>query len=83
MGIFQGLLLLAFGLGLLGVDLRALTTGRLPCGSNGLRGRLWVARSAQPAGFWLMFALYGAGGAWLAIFALRLLAGTAEPLPLR
>lgn len=29
-----------------------------------------------------MFVVYGAGGLWLAIFALRLLAGHAEPLPL-
>jgi hypothetical protein len=30
-----------------------------------------------------MFALYGAGGFWLIVYALRLLSGNAEPLPLQ
>jgi hypothetical protein len=30
-----------------------------------------------------MFAVYGAGGVWLTVFALRLLPGSAEPLPLQ
>ena len=77
MALAQGLLFLLFGIGLLAVDYRALSTGWLPCGPKGLR-----ARGEQPFGFWLMFVVYGAGGLWLAIFALRLLAGHAEPLPL-
>jgi len=83
MTVFHGLLFRILGAGLLRVDCRALRSGWLPCGPNGLRGRLELRRGKQPAGFWLMFALYGAGGLWLLVFALRLLAGLAEPLPSR
>jgi hypothetical protein len=83
MAIFQGLLFLFFGVGLLWVDLRALRLGWLPCGANGFRGRLEFRRREQPARFWLMFVVYGAAGLWLLIFALALLAGRAAPLPLR
>jgi len=83
MSVIQGLLFLFFGAGLLWVDYRALRIGWLPCGPNGLRGRLEFRRDEQPAGFWVMFVVYGVGGLWLLVFALRLLAGQAEPLPLR
>lgn len=83
MALLQGVLLLVLGVGLLVMDLRALGTGWLPGGPAGFRGRLEIWRDAQPLGFWLMFVAYAAGGAWLAIFALRLLAGHATPLPLR
>lgn len=82
MAIFQGILFLAFGIGLLLIDWRSLKTGWLPCGPNGFKGRLEFKRDEQPFGYWLMFVLYGAGGISLAIFSLRLLAGVAEPLPL-
>jgi hypothetical protein len=82
MAVFQGLLFLALGVGLLLVDFRALRTGWLPCGPNGLKGRLEFRRVQQPAGFWTMFVVYGAGGTWLVIFALRLFIGSAQPLPL-
>jgi len=83
MSIFQGLLFLLFGAGLLLVDYRALRSGWLPCGPNGLKGSLEFRKNEQPAGFWVMFVLYGGVGLWLLVFALRLLAGQAEPLPLR
>lgn len=83
MAFFQGVLFLLFGAGLALVALRSLSTGLLPCGPNGLKGRLEFRRDEQPVGFWLMFALYGAGGLWLATFALRLFTGQAAPLPLR
>ncbi len=83
MTIFQGLLFLFFGVGLLWVDYRALHSGWLPCGPNGFKGRLEFRKDERPAGFWIMFVLYGAGGLWLLVFSLRLLAGQAEPLPLR
>lgn len=39
-------------------------------------------RNEQPTLFWLMFLVYGVAGiAWI-VFALRLLTGSAEPLPL-
>ncbi len=81
MAIFQGILFSILGAGLLIVDWRSLTSGRLPCG-HGLMGRVEFTRTDEPLGYWLMFILYGVGGAWLVIFSLRLLAGTAEPLPL-
>ncbi|MGH8514462.1 MAG: hypothetical protein ACREV8_11095 [Gammaproteobacteria bacterium] len=82
MAVFQGAMFLLLGVGLLLTNYRSLTTGWLPCGPNGFKGRLEFKRSEQPIGFWLMFALYGAGGAWLLVFGLRLLAGQVEPLPL-
>jgi hypothetical protein len=83
MAALQGVLFLVLGVGLLAVDYRALTTGWLPCGPRGLSGRLKFQKGQQPFAFWLMFAVYGAGGAWLVVFAVRLLAGHVEPLPLR
>lgn len=83
MSIFQGLMFLLLGAGLLRVDYRALRSGSLPCGPNGFKGRLAFSKSEQPVRFWVMFILYGAGGLWLLAFALQLLAGQAAPLPLR
>ena len=82
MATFQGILFLAFGIGLLFVDWRSLKTGWLPCGPNGFKGRLEFKRDDQPLAYWLMFVLYGTSGISLTIFSLRLLAGVAEPLPL-
>jgi hypothetical protein len=82
MAMVQGLLFLFFGVGLLVMDWRSLKSGWLPCGPNGLKGRLEFTRSGQPIGYWIMFLLYGAAGLWLLRFSLRLLAGHAEPLPL-
>jgi hypothetical protein len=83
MAVLQGVLFLVFGVGLLIVAYRALLTGWLPCGPRGFSGRLELRKTEQPLAFWLMFVVYGAGGLWLAVFALRLLAGQVEPLPLR
>ncbi len=82
MAIFQGLLFLFFAAGLLLVDYQALRSGWLSCGPNGFKGRLEFRKDERPVGFWLMFVLYGAGGLWLLVFALRLLVGQVEPLPL-
>ncbi len=78
MAIFQGAMFLFFGVGLLLMIYRSLTTGWLPCGPNGFKGRQELKRHEQPIGFWLMFALYGAAGVTLLVFAIRLLAGQAE-----
>lgn len=83
MTIFQGLLFLFFGVGLLLVNYRALTSGWLPCGPNGIKGRLEFRRDTSPLMFWLMFAIYTTAGLALIIFAVRLLAGLAVPLPLQ
>lgn len=83
MAIFQALLFLFFGAGLLLADYRALSRGWLPCGANGLRGRVEFRKDEQPFGFWLMFVLYASGGIWLLFLAVQLLAGQVAPLPLR
>ena len=82
MAIFQGVLFLLLGLELMAIAWHSLALGWLPFGPRGLSGRLEFRRDQQPLGYWLAFALYGAGGAALAVFALRLLAGSAAPLPL-
>lgn len=82
MALFQGLLFLVFGLGLLAVDYQSLRKGWLPCGPNGRKGRLEFHRDRQPFAYWLMFLVYAVAGAWLTVFALQLLAGSAQPLPL-
>ena len=83
MAVFQGVFFLIFGLGLLGVSYQSLSTGVLPCGPNGLKGKTEFSRRDQPALFWLMFAVYGVGGLWLTAYALLLFTGIAVPLPLR
>jgi len=83
MAIFQGLLCLVFGIGLLLVDYQSLSRGWLPCGPKGLSGRLEFRRREEPVMFWAMFLVYGVAGIVLTVFALRLLSGGAAPLPLR
>lgn len=82
MAIFQGLFFSILGIGLIAVALRSLQTGWLPCGPNGFRGRLEFRRDQQALGYWVMFVAYSAGGLWLSVFALRVLSGQVEPLPL-
>ena len=77
--IFQGLLFLFFGVGFAG---RSLSLGSLPCGPNGLKGRIELHRKEQPFLYWLAFAMYALAGLWLTVFAVRLLVGSAQPLPL-
>ncbi len=83
MAFFQGVIFLFFGMGLLLLDFQSLKKGWLPCGPNGLKGRLEFSKSDQPILFWLMFVGYGIVALWLIVFALRLFAGYAEPLPLQ
>lgn len=80
---FQAIFFLLLGLGLLLVDFQSLRRGWLPCGPNGLQGRLEFHRDRQPIRYWLMFLVYGGAGIALVLFALRLLMGATEPLPLR
>jgi len=83
MAILQGALLLIFGIGLLLMDYHALATGLLPCGPNGIRGRLELRKDTQPLAFWLIFGVYMVGGLALTIYAALLLFGRVDPLPLR
>lgn len=82
MATFQGIFFLIMGIGLLLIDYRALTIGTLPCGSKWMKKQEFD-KIEQPVGFWFMFIAYGGAGIWLVIFSLRLLAGNANPLPLR
>jgi hypothetical protein len=83
MRLFQGLLFLFFGVGLLLVAYQSLARGWLPFGSRGLSGRLEFRRSENPFLYWLAFALYIAAGLALAIYSIRVLAGIAPLLKLR
>lgn len=78
----QGLFFLVMGAGVVLVSLQGLSRGWLPNGPNGFRQGTGVSRSEQPLGFWFFFLLYFGGGTAMAIYALRLLFGSAEPLPL-
>ncbi|MGH6622935.1 MAG: hypothetical protein ACREBN_03135 [Burkholderiaceae bacterium] len=82
MALLQGAIFLFFGVGLLIIDYRALRSGTIPVWGFGFGGRARVARDTRPLGFWLSFALYGAGGLALTIFGARVLAGLSSPLPL-
>lgn len=83
MVLFQGVFFLIMGIGLLLIVRQSLSTGWLPYGPNGLRGRVEFRRRDQPFRYSMMFSGYSAAGIWLAIFALRLLFGNAQPLPLQ
>jgi hypothetical protein len=82
MALFQGLFFLFFGVGILIMDYRSLSSGWLPFGPNGFKGRLEINRNDNEMMYWLLFALYAIAGTVLIIFALRVLAGSAAPLPL-
>src|SRR5690606_22619716 len=75
MVLFQGLLLLFFGYGLLIVVYQSLDKGWLPCGPNGFKGRLEFRIAEQPLRYWLMFAVYSAGGLWCLFTAFGILSG--------
>lgn len=83
MRVFEGLLFLIFGLGLLGIAYQSLDKGWLPFGSRGFSGRVEIRRDESPSLYWLAFALYVAAGLALTIFSFRVLAGVATPLKLR
>lgn len=67
---------------MLAVNYSALDLGSLPCGLNGLKGRLEIQRLTNPLGLRLLFFVDTAAGLTLIIYAIRLLAGWALPLPL-
>ena len=82
MALFQGSLLLVLGYGLLIVVYQSLAKGWLPCGPNGFNGRVEFRMDEQPLRYWLMFAVYCAGGLWCVFTAFGVLSGHLEPLPL-
>lgn len=80
---FQGWFLLVLGVGVVAVAVQGIFRGWLPNGPNGFKASEGVSRDRQPIGFWFFFGLYFVGGLWVAIYALRILLGHADPLPLR
>lgn len=80
---FQGLFLLVLGVGVVLVALQGARRGWLPNGPNGFKQGKGVSRSDAPLGFWFFFLLYFGGGTAVAIYALRILFGSAAPLPLQ
>lgn len=81
MAIFQGVLFLILGVGLLVIDYQSLGKGWLPCGPKGFNGRLEFRRDTHAVRYWLMFVMYGVAGLWMTVFAIRVLIGHAEPMP--
>lgn len=77
-----GLLMLAFGLGFLGVAWNGWRAGQLPAGSKGLSAYR-PGRVDNPFAFHFFLLLYLALGGWLVVYGLMLLIGAAAPLPLR
>jgi hypothetical protein len=76
---FQGLFLLVLGVGVVLVALQGVSRGWLPNGPNGYKQGKGVSRLDQPLAFWFFFSLYFGGGAVVAIYAFRLLFGSAAP----
>jgi len=83
MALIQGLFFLVFGVGLVLVALQGAKRGWLPNGPNGFKQGEGVRKADQPLVFWFFFSLYFGGGAVLAIYAVRLLAGNVGPLPIK
>ncbi len=83
MTVFQGLFFLVFGVGLILVALQGAQRGWLPNGPNGFKQGEGVRKSESPVAFWFFFLLYGGGGVALTIYAVRLMVGSAGPLPLK
>lgn len=84
MALFQGLIFLFFGVGLLIMDYQSLTRGWLPFGvsRSSESGRLEISKDRHGGLYWLLFMAYAAAGVALIILALRILTGNIEPLPL-
>lgn len=72
---FKAWWLLLLGAGLVAVALQGAVRGWLPSGRAGFQRGKGVSRDSQPLGFWLAFALYAGFGGYVALYALRLLAG--------
>ena len=82
MALFQGVILVIFGYGMLGVAYQSLTRGWLPFGPNGFKGQVELRMDDQPFGYWTAFTLYCAFGVWSVFLAFGVLSGQIEPLPL-
>lgn len=82
MALFQGLILTAVGLGLLGITYQSLERGWLPCGPRGFLRRLDVQRQLHPMAYWILFVLYAMFGLWVLRTGIAIAFGTMEPLPL-
>ncbi len=79
---FQAVFFLVLGTGLALVPWWGLRVGWLPCGPRRFGQDIRVWREERPVFFWVLFCGYGIAGLWMLGFALRLIAGSSEPLPL-
>ena len=83
MALFHGLFFLVLGGGLTLIAWNSLNTGCLPYGPGRFGRDVAVRRSESPFFYWVLFGGYNVAGMWMAGFALMVLAGTAEPMPLQ
>ena len=83
MALFQGLFFLVMGVLLLGVAYQSISRGWLPFGSNGLMGRLEIQKEENPLGYWAAFCLYALGGLAITVYAILILTGLSQPLPMQ
>lgn len=71
----HGWFILVIGLGFVAVAIQGLMRGWLPNGPKGFQQGEGVSRESSPIGFWFFFALYVGAGAYIVIYAWRLLSG--------
>jgi len=83
MALLQGIFFLVLGGGLTLIAWNSLKTGWLPYGPGRFGRDVAVWRSESPLFYWVLFLGYNVAGIWMAGFALMVLAGTAEPMPLQ
>lgn len=79
---FMGLLMLVMGIGLVAVAIQGISRGWLPIRRGIDRKHAVVSREEEPFSFWLMIIAYSVGGAVVAVFALKTIAGHG-PLAIR
>jgi hypothetical protein len=79
---FQGLFFLVLGVGLVLIAWNSRRTGWLPYGPRRFGRDIAVWRHDRPIFYWILFFGYNMAGLWMTVFALRVLVGVAQPLPL-
>jgi hypothetical protein len=79
---FQGIFFLVLGMGLVVIACNSRRTGWLPYGPRRFGRDIAVWRDERPLLYWALFTGYNLAGLWMAAFALRVLTGVVQPLPL-
>lgn len=83
MNFLSGGVLLVLGLWLSWIDIRALSTGRLPFGRKAMWETLVFERAESPARFWAAFAAYGLIAIWMFACAARYFSGQPPLFPFK